>query len=330
MDVHNLDREAGKIFVTGGSGIIGNRIVTKLMNTGYAHVRLGTSNTESLDYMTDKGAAEVVEFSWKREETFANALHGIKSVIITIPYEQHWYKNFAKFLKACKIANVKHFVKLSFYLSHVNGLRHIPFVKNHLHCDEILMRLIMPDEEYLSQMSYTILSASHFMSNQTVNYGVELNGTDASKNMYSATKNRAANYISPNDIAEATVRVVLSPQDHYNRIYTLLGPELITCLGVTQYMSKFYGKKLHHTDVSFAKYRNILIEAGVAWWEVNERMAMQRVTASGLEENITWCMRNDFHQICCHRPESFAEYLTNIKSMTPMELGQSTKHFMFV
>lgn len=39
MDIHNLDREAGKIFITGGSGVIGNRIATKLINTGYAHVQ---------------------------------------------------------------------------------------------------------------------------------------------------------------------------------------------------------------------------------------------------------------------------------------------------
>lgn len=279
--------------------------------------------------MNDKGA-EVVEFSWKREETYASALRGVKSVIITIPYERYWYENFSKFLKACKMANVKHFIKLTFYLSHVNGFRRIPFVKNHLNCDEMLMRLIMPDEEYLSQMTYTIISASHFMSNQTINYGIELNGTDALTNVYSATKTRAANYISPNDVAEATVRVVLSPQDHYNRIYTLLGPELITCASVTQYMSKFYMKKLHHTDVSCSKHRNILIEAGGAVWEVNERMVMQRVMASGLEENITWGMRNDFERICRHRPETFTEYLTNIDSMIPMELGQSDKHFMFV
>ena len=192
------------------------------------------------------------------------------------------------------------------------------------------MRLIMPDEECLSQMSYTIISASHFMSNQTVEYGIQLNGSDPVANMYSATKNRAANYISPNDVAEAIVRVVLSPQDHYNRIYTLLGPELVTCPGVTQLMSKFFGKALHHVDVSSSKLRNILIESSISTWEINDRMAMQRVMASGIEENITWGMRNDFERICCHLPESFSEYLTNVDSMIPMEMGQSAEHFTLI
>ena len=327
MDVHNLDREAGKIFVTGGSGVVGHRIVTKLIQTGYAQVRLGTSVPESLEHMLNQGA-EVVEFEWKREETYALALRGIKSVIISIPYEQYWYKHFSKFLKACKMAKVKHFVKLSFYLSHVPGTRNIPFVKNHLHCDEMLMRLIMPDEEYLSQMSYTIIAASHFMSNATTRYGMELNGTDAVTNMYSATNNRAANYISPNDVAEATVRVVLSPKDHYNRIYTLLGPELITRSEITQLMSNFFEKKLHHAEVLHSKQKSILIENGTAMWEVNDRMAMQRLMASGLEENITWNMRNDFERICHHSPETFTEYLTDIDSMLPMDMGQQPVSFL--
>jgi hypothetical protein len=38
-------------------------------------------------------------------------------------------------------------------------LHQIPLVKRHAYCDEILMKMIMPDEERLTCMSYTILYA---------------------------------------------------------------------------------------------------------------------------------------------------------------------------
>ena len=342
MDIHNLDREAGKIFVTGASGVLGGRIAAKLVLTGYANVRLGISTTastnsadsdsvsHSIDPVSNHPGAEVVEFDWKREETFAPALRGIKSVIIIIPYERYWYKHFSKFLQACKLAKVKHFVKLSFYLSHVPGTRHIPFAKYHLQCDEMLMKLIVPDEEYVSQMSYTIVAASHLMSHPTGQYSAELNGIRAVTKMYSATNNRAANYISPNDVAEATVRIVLSPHDHYNRVYTLLGPDLVTRPDVTQFLSKFFGKQLQHVDISRSQHRTILIDAGTPLWAVNDRMSMQRVMASGLEENIVQKMRNDFERICCHCPESFTEYLTDVDSMSPTEMGRPVANQMSV
>jgi uncharacterized protein YbjT (DUF2867 family) len=320
LDIHNLDREPGKIFITGGHGVIERRIVTKLVHVGYADVRVGTDIKNSLDQMSVNGA-EYIDFSWNREETYANALIGIKSVIITMPYQKHWYKHFSAFLKACKKAGVKHYVKLSFYLSNIAGTRQIPFVKHHTNCDEMLMNLILPDEEHLSQMSYTILSASHFMSNPTINYGMDLNSTQPFVNCYGASKGHGCNYISPNDVSDAALCVVLSPREHYNRIYTLLGPELITVQDISDLMSKYYGKNIDSVDISLSMYRNILLERNIPRWKVKDLVAMQQVLASGLENNIVRYMQNDFETICGYHPESFTEYLTRTETMTFLESG---------
>jgi uncharacterized protein YbjT (DUF2867 family) len=320
LDIHNLDREPGKIFVTGGYGVIEQRIVTKLVDVGYADVRVGTDIKNSLDQMS-VNRAEYVDFSWNREETYANALIGIKSVIITMPCQKHWYKHFSAFLKACKKAGVKHYVKLSFYLSNIPGTRQIPFVKHHTNCDKMLMNLILPDEEHLSQMSYTILSASHYMSNPTINYGIDLSSTQPLVNCYQASKGQACNYVSPNDVSDAALCVVLSPRDHYNRIYTLLGPELSTHQDITNLMSKYYGKNIDSVDVCLSKYCNILLERNIPRWKVKDIVAMQQVLESGLEKNIVNYMQNDFETICGYHPESFTEYLTRTDTMTYLESG---------
>jgi NAD(P)H dehydrogenase (quinone) len=320
-DTDNHDRGGvGTVFITNASGEIGHRIVTQLLKTEYMQVRIGTAIVKKLmDHMVRKGA-EIVDFSWDRHETFANALCGIETVIINIPFDRHWDKHFHAFLQACKDANVKHYVKISFYLSHVAGTRPMSFVKYHTNCDEMLIDMITSKEPHSSQCSYTILAASHFMSNPTKYYGLKLrNDNNQSTIVFSASKNRAINFISPNDVAEATVRVVLSPQDHSNRIYTLLGPTSMTSRYIALLLSKFLNQTTQCVDTHLTVLRSILVSKGTPSWLVNDRIAMQQVVASGIEESVTSVLHNDFEQICGHAPESFVEYWSNTDTMIPME-----------
>ena len=319
-ETDNRDGVVGKVFITNATGEIGHRIVTQLLNTEHVQVRIGTSIAKrSMEHMLQKGA-EIVDFAWDRNETFANALCGIETVIINIPFDRHWDKHFYSFLQACKSANVKHYVKISFYLSHVPGIRQMSFVKFHANCDEILIDTIAKDKQLSIQSSYTIIAASHFMSNPTKYYGLKLrNDNNCSTVVYSTSKNRAINFISPNDVAEATVRVVLSPQDHCNRIYTFLGPTSMTSRDIALLMSKFLDRTTQCVDTHLTVLRSILISKGTPSWLVNDRIAMQQVVASGIEENVTSALQNDFEQICGHAPESFIEYWSNTATMNPME-----------
>jgi uncharacterized protein YbjT (DUF2867 family) len=324
LDIHNLDRESGKIFVTGGSGVIGHRVATRLLATGYAQVRLGTGVAGSLDTMRAEGA-EIVDFSWNREETFATALKDVKTVFITIPHEKNWHKYFSAFLQACKKAKVKHFVKISHYLSRFPGdaFHKVPLVKRHANCDELLKKMIIPDVEHVTQMSYTILYASNYMSNPLVHHGKELNGVRAATTVYSASGYCAANYISPNDLAEVAVRTLLAPRDHYNKSYTITGPELLTNLDESKLLSQFFSKTIPYFEqrLQLVEYKDTLKDSGAPQWLVNDLVTMQRVRSTGIEQEKDAWLSADFERICGHPPESFVEYLTCIDTMTDQEVG---------
>ena len=322
LDIHNLDRESGKIFITEATSEVGQTIASQLIRTGYAQVRIGTSMTSSNNptkHHHDKSGGtniETVEFAWDREETYANALNGVKSVIITIPYIRHWYMHFLAFIMACKKANVKHYVKLSFYLSHVPGTRHIPFVRHHSDCDEILMNMIIPDEEHVSQMSYTIIAASHFMSNPIQCYSTNLSrSTDmtSSTTLWNASMNRTTNYISPHDVADAVTRVVLSPHDHYDRIYTILGPEMISHDDLAALMTLYFTKHIKCIDcIDLTDYRHNFMEsyAKTPQWKMKDCVVFEQIIRSGFEENVIPIMPNDFARICGREPETFYHYLS--------------------
>lgn len=317
----NLDRNAGTIFVTDQSGVVGHRVAARLLNSGFPEVRVGSGAVESLED-TGKLGAEIVDFRWDREETYEPALKGVKSVLLAMPYELNWYIHFPTFLKACKKAHVKHIVKLSFYHAGVKGdiFHHVPLVKHHTDCDQILINQVKPDEETHPNVSYTILYASHLMADPFIFQGKELFATNESASLHGASQNRGVNFVSPNDVAEVIVRVLLAPHDHYDKEYTLTGPGPITDAEIADLLSKHLKKTVTYVDQTLDKFASVMTLCGDEKWVVADLVALEKIKASGTEENHSFVSK-DVEGICGHSPESFEVYLTMTDTMTPVEVG---------
>ena len=331
LGIHNLDPESGRIFVTGGTGIIGHRVALRLLNAGYPQVRLGTSKLELLEDMGLKGA-EIAQFSWDREDTFENALQGVKSVLCTVAYTKDWKKHFPAFLEACKTAGVKHIVKLSFYNPH-EAFHEVPLVKVHAEMDELLTQSATPHIEFSPfadtdvimeaprlNMGYTILKATHFMSNVFQFQNHELREEKKPARFYGSSGNKGINYVSPNDIAEVAVRVLLEPRAHYNHIYKLTGAGPITDQEVADLLSKHLEKPIMYVDQPLHEFTTEIMLSGDPEWVVQDLSALEKVKSTGLEETSAF-VSHDFDRICGHGAETFEDYLQARDMMTKMELG---------
>ena len=205
----DFDRSAGTIFVTGGTGIVGHRVATLLLESGYPTVRLGVKDQDAVSNLSKMGA-EIADFSWEDDSSYEKALARAHTVIVTTLHPEHWDRHFPLFLEACKKANVRNVVKVSFYYNPMFGddatekayrlmIREVPFVNRHHVCDDMLRN---------SGLSFTILCASHLMSNPLVYQGQNLRkGNEVC--FYGASNGRGVNYVSPNDVAEVAVRVLL-------------------------------------------------------------------------------------------------------------------------
>ncbi len=159
---------SGRIFVTGAQGVLGYRVSQRLLNAGHPSIRIGYRHPDDLgDFAGQLSSmgAEVVHFNWKDKTTFSSALDGVKIVFCELPYMVNWAQVFPAFLRACEKAGVEYFVKVSFY--HARNENEIyqkaNFVRLHAACDDLLSRSSIP---------YTILSASHLMSNPLVMHHV--------------------------------------------------------------------------------------------------------------------------------------------------------------
>jgi uncharacterized protein YbjT (DUF2867 family) len=158
----------GRIFITGAKGVLGFRVAQRLLSCGHPLTRIGYRHADDLgdfaNQLSTKGA-EVVHFDWKDEATYSSALDGVKIVFCVTPYIENWAKTFPVFLRACEKAGVEYFVKVSFYHARKENdiYQKVNFVKLHAACDSLLSRSSIP---------YTILSASHLMSNSLVMHHV--------------------------------------------------------------------------------------------------------------------------------------------------------------
>jgi uncharacterized protein YbjT (DUF2867 family) len=113
-------------------------------------------------------------------------------------------------------------------------------------------------------MDYTILFATHLMSDPAVNQ--RHNIMSDSPKFYSASNGMGVNYVSPNDIAAAAVRVLVNPKDHRRVSYTLTGPTHITDSQVTDFLSKDLNK-----TVDYLTWHTMVMGTFVPSTQVNHR-----------------------------------------------------------
>ena len=307
-----FDQSAGTILVTCANGVVGHRVALRLLKAGYPSVRLGVhdSEEEKVVELVELGA-ETVEFAWEKENSYALALDGAKSVFVCLDVVEGWEEKFPLFLEACHQAKIKHIVKLSFYhamkseydgmLNFVNmkpaedAFSDVPLVHMQGYCD---LRLVK------SRIDYTILFASHLMSNP-LRYQAETIRND--KKFYGASGGKGVNYVSPNDVAEVAVRSLLAMKDHSRTGYTLTGPKAITDKEVADLLSI----QLKET-ITFVDQLPPGADPSV--------VALEKIKASGKEESVAF-LSKDVEKVCGHPPESYEDYLLDKDDMTLKELA---------
>jgi uncharacterized protein YbjT (DUF2867 family) len=308
--LQRFDPRSGRILVIDGNGVIGYRVAARLLSAGYPTVRVGCADNELADVapLVSKGA-EVKEFVWSKDYTYAQALQDVKSVYVAFPADFNMEERYPKFIAACKKAGVKHIVQLSFIHAVQEGttaMRNfatmketddpfykIPMVRTHGWCDERLVK---------SNIDYTILFASHLMSNP-LRY--QSNEIRKENKFYGASGGKGVNYVSPNDVAEAAVKALVEPK--YHTSYNLTGAKVIKDEEVAKLLSVHENRTIEFVDH--------LPTDGVD----PSFMALEHVKASGVEEKIAFVSK-DFVKLCGHEQECYKTYLENKEAMSPKEL----------
>ena len=314
----------GTILVTGATGVVSYRVAAKLLATGYPSVRIGVPDVHAFhSELGEARDAELVEFNWDREETYAGALKGVTSVFISFPHHESWEHNFSTFLALAQQAGVNHFVKLSFYhamapepeTTHQYNLNpaedpflKVPFIRMHRSCDTKLTRMSVV-------FNYTLIFASHFMSNAIV---YQSDSIRKEHRFMGSSEGKGVNYVSPNDIADVAVRALLAPKEHFRVGYTVTGPTAMTDMEVAERLGERLGAPVSYVDQPLREYEQGSEDTD--WGPVRDVAYLEFLKSSGVEELPSF-VSNDVKKVCGRPAESFEDYLNGQDLMTRQELS---------
>lgn len=125
------------------------------------------------------------------------------------------------------------------------------------------------------------------------------------------------NYISPNDVADASLAALLDRKRHRNKIYNLSGPRPpITDADVAALLTEFYGTEITHVQLGYHDYAKHIKKLGVPEWIVKDSAELERIKASGIDEQSS-SYTKDLEKLIGRPPESFRHYLRNRNAMRP-------------
>lgn len=212
--------QTAPILVIGSTGKVGRRIVKKLREGGHL-VREGARRSE-------------MPFDWDRPATWVNALSGVQRVYIS-------YSPDLAFPGAPeKIQALTHSAKLA-------GVRHLVLLsgRNETHaqrCEAIVQA---------SGLHYTLLRASWFAQNfsEGMLLGSVLEGVIALP-----AGDVQEPIVDAEDIADVAV-AALTGANHYDRLYELTGPRLLTFAQAAAEISSATGQPMQYVPLSLDEFR---------------------------------------------------------------------------
>ena len=122
--------------------------------------------------------------------------------------------------------------------------------------------------------------------------------------------------MSPNDIADAAVVVLMDRKTHRNKVYNLSGPGPITDRQVSRLLTEFYGTDIQHIEMGYHDYKKDVKARGLPDWLVRDSAEFEKMKASGVDE-LSSSYSPDLEKIIGKKPETFKDYLQNKSCMRP-------------
>jgi uncharacterized protein YbjT (DUF2867 family) len=191
------------ILVAGASGNIGREVLRNLQTQG--------ADVTAMRSKPDGSGARVADYADVNALTAAFA--GIDTLFVVLPLVPHKRELARNVAAAAKQAGVKHIVRASGAGADAKSSFALPRMQGEV--DDILAQ---------SGAATTFLRNAGFMQN----YATFLAPMVKGGMIYAATNDAKQSLIDVRDIAAVATKIVLSPQTHANRAYTLTGGESLT------------------------------------------------------------------------------------------------------
>lgn len=253
------------IFVTGSTGTIGQEVVRELSTKGVPF-KVGVTSVVK----KSAGLASVV-IDYRDAKTLAQAFSSVDVLFLLTPdppEAKTWVENA---VNAARQAGVQHIVRSSGIGASINS----PYeVMKHLgELEQIVEN---------SSVTWTLLRPNSFMQNfATFESQAIRNG-----NLHAPRGDASISFVDVRDIANVAVTVLLNPEAHAQRAYTLTGPRALTPTEVVSVIGEKLGKDVTYTDVSEEAWAEQM-RAYLSEWDIRLLLSLYQADKDGITAPVT-------------------------------------------
>ncbi len=274
------------ILVTGATGTIGTQLIKELQQAN-ANFAVMSSKPSSL------ANARLGDFN--NTASLIEAFKEVDTLFVLLPLVANKLELAANVASAAKAAGVKHIVRSSG--AGADSSSHFALPRLQGSVDDILRA---------TGITCTFIQPAGFMQNYATFLADQVrNGT-----IYAAHGDAKKSMVDARDIAAVAAKILLSPQGHAGKIYTLTSNDSQTESESAEIISKEIGKPV--------KYQAISQEdaiAGMKQWGMPEFMidimgSLFQIVAAGYASGTS----NDVKSILDREPISFVEFVKDYKA----------------
>ena len=277
------------IFVTGSTGTIGQAVVGELLARG-ATFRVGV---RSLDKAPAEAGAALIDY--EKPETLINAFSEVETLFLLTPDAPQVKTWVQSAVEAAKEAGIRHIVRSSDIGSDINSSYKV-------------MRQLGELEKIIQEsgLAWTFLRPNSFMQNfatfdsQAVRHG----------QLQAPRGNAHISFVDVRDIAAVTAEVLVKPQLHGDKAYTLTGPRALALGEVSAVIGRQIGKDITYSEMGDEVWAEQMRSYGLPDWDIELLLSLYQADKDG----VTAVVAEDVEQVVGRTPYSFEAFVKDYRS----------------
>ncbi|RPE64508.1 uncharacterized protein YbjT (DUF2867 family) [Tibeticola sediminis] len=256
-----------RVLVTGATGNIGRALVAQLLHDAPDFEVIAASPKGEPVAQASGRALNLLEPASTR-----SAMQGVDRLFLVTPAHPDMETMTLHAVNAARSEGVQHIVRVSG--AGADPTSDIAIARLQGRCDQIVID---------SGLAYTLLRPKNFMQNFTS----FLRDMIRSGTVYSSQGEGRVPFIDARDIAAVAARVLMAPDDHAGRAYTLTGPQALTNAEALAVISREIGRTVTLVPISEDQAMAGMRQAGMPEPLVQAMSSLNRIIAAGWVAEVT-------------------------------------------